>query len=91
MGCLGHPVRERMVVFVIILVTISLDAGTYYPFRVLFVNGYSYAGFKFSITSPDGKVLFNGQESLATQYFVPHGFGTTGQAFRASGKETTAP
>lgn len=31
--------------------TISLDAGKYYPFRVLFVNGAAYAGFRFSITS----------------------------------------
>lgn len=44
----------------------ELQAGIYYPFGILFANGQGDAEFKFSITSPNARVIYNEYDSLST-------------------------
>ncbi|KAF2209836.1 hypothetical protein CERZMDRAFT_46201, partial [Cercospora zeae-maydis SCOH1-5] len=67
--------------------TITLEAGVYYPIRVLAANAQNQAEFHLLITAPDG-TEFLGPQTTASPYLVQYSCdGTSAPAFPAFGSQ----
>lgn len=67
---------------------ITLEAGKYYAFRILVVNGQGAASFALSVSAPDGTVLISPNTDAETPFFVQFSCDGTSPAFQPFGKET---
>lgn len=68
--------------------TVSLLAGQYYPFRIVYVNAESNAYENITITAPDGTVIL-GATSKGSPYIVQYSCdGTSAPPFPAFGHES---
>lgn len=68
--------------------SIELTAGTFHPMRILFVNAASRSVCRFSITGPDGSVIFDKTDRESTPFLVPFTCDGTHPSFQNFGEET---
>lgn len=66
---------------------INLQAGVWYPFRVLLVAAQGASALDIKVTAPDGTVLIS-STSANTPYFVQYDCRRPSTKFQDFGKET---